>query len=243
MIGENLFEKNPRRLVIIPARGGSKRIPGKNLVDICGFPIINYPIETAISSNLFNEILVSSDDQEILNHVKKLGNISTSQRPKELSGDHVPVYSTLRHEYMLKKKNGINYDEIWLISATACLVNGDDLFGLSNAFQNSTSATSMLAVTEYEVPVQWAMSIDDQGKLKSLDFASFKNRSQDLEKFYHDAGCLAVFSASVFDTYEDGVPEGEFEPYILNRSRAVDIDYPEDLELVRALVSREKRLL
>ena len=243
MIEENFIEKNPHRLAIIPARGGSKRIPGKNLVDICGFPIINYPIETAIASNLFHEILVSSDDEEILNHVKRLGDISTSQRPKELSGDHATIYSTLRHEYMLKKKNGINYDEIWLISATACLVCEDDLFELSTAFQNSTSATSMLAVTEYEVPVQWAMSINDQGKLKSLDFASFKNRSQDLEKFYHDAGCLAIFSGSVFDTYEDGVPEGEFEAYVLNRSRAVDIDYPEDLELVRALMSRKKKLL
>lgn len=242
MIEENVIEKNPQRLAIIPARGGSKRIPGKNLVDICGFPIINYPIKTAIASNLFHEILVSSDDEEILNHVKKLGDISTSQRPKELSGDHATIYSTLRHEYTLKKKNGIIYDEVWFISATACLVNEDDFFELSIAFQNSTAATSMLAVTEYEVPVQWAMSINDQGKLKTLDFASFKNRSQDLEKFYHDAGCLAVFSASLLDTYVEGVPNGEFEPYILNRSRAVDIDYPEDLDLVRALMSGKKKL-
>jgi CMP-N-acetylneuraminic acid synthetase len=239
----NFTSRNPRRLAIIPARGGSKRIPGKNLIDICGFPIIDYPIKTAIASKLFQEILVSSDDEVILNHVMKLGNVSTSKRPKELSGDFTTVYATLRHEYLLKKQNRNSFDEIWLISATACLIDEIDLSGLAKAFKNSKTAASMLAVTEYEVPVQWAMSIDKHGRLKSLDFASFKIRSQDLEKFYHDAGCLAVFSPSVFDTYEEGVPEGEFEPYILSRGKTVDLDYPEDLDLVRALVSQKQKLL
>jgi CMP-N-acetylneuraminic acid synthetase len=87
------------------------------------------------------------------------------------------------------------------------------------------------------------MSIDEYGKLRSLDFDSFGNRSQDLKKFYHDAGCLAVFSPSVFESFEQGVPEGAFEPYILDRSRAVDLDYPEDLEIVRALMSLKNKLL
>ena len=239
---ESFPEMDPKRLVIIPARGGSKRIPGKNLVDVCGRPIINYAIEAAIASELFEEILVSSEDEEILNYAKSIKSISTSKRPKHLAGDHATIFSTLKHEYNLKRKLGKNYDEIWLLSATACLINTNDLVGLSAQFLNSKTAMAMLGVTEFEVPVQWAMSIGENGKLKSLDFASFGNRSQDLEKFYHDAGCLAVFSPTVFEDYENGLPEGEFEPYVLDRSRAVDIDNPEDLELVRALMSLKKTL-
>lgn len=240
---ESSPEKNPKRLLIIPARGGSKRIPGKNLVDVCGRPIINYAINAAVASELFEEILVSSDDEEILNYAKSIKGISTSKRPSELAGDHATIFSTLKHEYNQKKKFGKKFDEVWLLSATACLINSDDLLGLSSHFINSKSAVAMLGVTEYEVPVQWAMSIDRNGKLRSLDFSSFGNRSQDLEKFYHDAGCLAVFSPTVFEYYESGLPEGEFEPYVLDRSRAVDIDNPEDLELVRALMSFKKKLL
>ena len=236
-------ERDLKRLLIIPARGGSKRIPGKNMVDVCGRPIINYAIKAAIASELFEEILVSSDDDEILNYAKSIKSISTSKRPSELSGDHATIFSTLKHEYNQKKKFGKNFDEVWLLSATACLIDREDLVGLSSNFINSKSAVAMLGVTEYEVPVQWAMYIDKNGKLRSVDYTSFGQRSQDLEKFYHDAGCLAVFSPTVFEYYESGLPEGEFEPYVLDRSRAVDIGNPEDLELVRALMSFKKKLL
>ena len=240
---ERLPEKNPKRLVIIPARGGSKRIPGKNLVDVCGRPIMSYAIDAAVSSKLFDDILVSSDDEKILNYAKSFPNVTTSKRPKELAGDHATIFSTLKYEYNLKVKLGENYDEVWLLAATACLISPEDLLGLSVQFLQSKTSKAVLAVTEYEVPVQWAMSIDGQGKLRSLDFDSFSNRSQDLKKFYHDAGCLAVFSPSVFESYEQGVPEGEFEPYIMDRSRAMDIDSLEDLNLVRALMAQKKKLL
>lgn len=227
----------PKRLVIIPARGGSKRIPNKNMVDVCGSPIIRYPIETAIASNLFHEVLVSSDDAKILEFVSKIGKITLSQRPKEHSEDHSTIFSTLKHEYLLKKKQGINYDEVWLLSATACLIHKSDLINISNAFQNLDSPKAMLAVTEYEVPVRWAMTIDQSGKLKSQDFVSFRNRSQDLEKFYHDTGCVAVFAPDVFDIFLDGIPDGNFDSYILDRNRSIDIDDFQDLELVRALMA------
>ena len=236
-------ERNPKRLVIIPARGGSKRIPRKNLVDVCGHPIINYAINTAISSELFEDIVLSSDDEEILNYANNFEEISISKRPRELAGDYATIFSVLRHEYNIKKNHGKNYDEIWLLSATACLLSKDDLVGMSKHFMRSKTTKAMLGVTEYGVPVQWAMFIDEHGKLKSLDFASFGNRSQDLGKFYHDAGCLAVFSPSVFEDYENAVPEGHFEPYVLDRNRAMDIDNQEDLELVRALMSYKERLL
>lgn len=243
MSQEYEFMEYPKRLLIIPARGGSKRIPGKNMIDVCGSPIIKYPIETALESKLFQEILISSDDNEILDYVKKYENISTSKRPKELAGDHSTIFSTLKHEYLQKKNLGISYDEIWLLSATACLVSKEDLLGLSATYQQLAMPEAILAVTEFEVPVQWAMSIGDTGKLKSFNFDSFGLRSQDLEKTYHDAGCLAVFSPDVFENYDQGIPEGIFYPYILNRNRSVDIDNFEDIELVRAFMTIKNKSL
>ena len=130
-----------------------------------------------------------------------------------------------------------------MLSATACLLSKSDLVSASTAFQNLVFPKAMLAVTEYEVPVQWAMSVDQNNKLKNTNFGSFIIRSQDLEKFYHDAGCLAIFSPEVFDPYNDGVPDGGFDPYILDRNRAIDIDNYQDLELVRALVAYKNSLL
>lgn len=232
-----------KRLLIIPARGGSKRIPGKNLIDVCGSPIIRYPIEAAITSGLFDEIVVSSDSDEILSFANKVGNITISKRPDGLSEDFSTIFSTLKYEYLLKNKNGFKFNEIWLLSATACLLGKSDLVSASNAFLNLGSSKAMLAVTEYEVPVQWAMSLDQNNKLKTTDFTSFRNRSQDLEKFYRDAGCLAIFSPEVFNLYNDGVPDGSFDPHILDRNKAIDIDNYQDLELVRALMAYKNSLI
>lgn len=232
-----------KRLLIIPARGGSKRIPGKNLIDVCGSPIIRYPIEAAITSSLFDEIVVSSDSDEILSFADKVGNITISKRPDYLAEDFSTIFSTLKYEYLQKNRNGFEFNEIWLLSATACLIGKSDLVSASKAFVNLGSSKAMLAVTEYEVPVQWAMSLDHNNKLKTTDFASFRNRSQDLQKFYHDAGCLAIFSPEVFNLYTDGVPDGIFDPYILDRNKAIDIDNYQDLDLVRALMAYKKSLI
>jgi N-acylneuraminate cytidylyltransferase len=187
--------------------------------------------------------LVSSDDEKILRHAESIGGVTTSIRPLELSDDHSPIYSTLKYEVEQKERLGQFFDEVWLISATACMISSIDLIKLALEFENKSGSNSMLAVTEYEVPIQWAMTINEVGRLNSLDFASFRVRSQDLEKYYHDAGCLAVFLPSVFQNYPEGIPEGNFDPFVLDRGKAIDIDYPVDLEFAEALLLIRKKLL
>jgi CMP-N-acetylneuraminic acid synthetase len=232
-----------RRLAVIPARGGSKRIPRKNLVEICGRSMIDYILESAIKSKLFDKIVVSSDSQEILKHVEKFPEIKPKLRPDFLSNDHTAIYSVIKYVAEKELSEPAEYDEVWLLSATACLFLENDLIEIANNTQRSIQeGFPILGVTEYEVPVQWAMEIDKFGNLKSMDFDSFIKRSQDLSIFYHDSGCLAVFPPHIFSEFKDGIPEGNFKPYILDRNIAIDVDSPTDLEIVEAMLAKKLKL-
>jgi len=237
------MSENVKRLAVIPARGGSKRIPRKNLVKVCGQSMIDYIIDCAFQSKLFDKIIVSSDSQEILDHVKKFPGIFPKSRPDVLSNDHATIYSVLKYEVEKELTDSGEYDEIWLLSATACLFSANDLEQIANNIQDFIQdGFPVLGVTEYEVPVQWAMGINGLGNLTSIDFESFNRRSQDLVTFYHDAGCLAIFPPNIFSKFEDGVPEGNFKPCILNRNIAIDVDSPSDLEIVEAMLSKKLKL-
>lgn len=233
-------KKVPKRIAVIPARGGSKRIPGKNLARISGVPIIDYAITTAIDSKIFDTVLVSSDDQAILNHTSSIPGVSVNRRPSRLSGDFSTVYSVLRYEAERLTEAGTKFNQIWLLSATACLLEVTDLLRMAEVFDQDLFIDSLLGVSEYEVPIQLAMSLNNDGRLSSIDFKSFLNRSQDLVKYYHDAGCIAAFRKQVFEQYEDSVPEGEFHAFVLDRNKGLDIDYPSDLILAEALLNTRK---
>ena len=232
-----------KRLAVIPARGGSKRIPGKNLIEIGGQPIINYAINAALNSNLFQKILISSDDHLIIEHAKNFRNLSVNKRPSELSNDQAPVYATIKYEYEREILSGSFFDEVWLISATACLLEPLDLRRMALQFQSYPIKNAILGVTEYPVPVQWAMEINEFGNLDSLDFDSFQKASQNLKKYYHDTGCLAAFLPNAFSLFPNGIPQGNFAPFIIEKHKAIDIDNPEDLKLAEALLHLSQRSL
>jgi N-acylneuraminate cytidylyltransferase len=205
--------------------------------------MIEYILESAIKSKLFDKIIVSSDSIEILNHVKKFPEVVPKLRPDFLSSDHAAIYSVVKYEAEKEFSESGEYNEVWLLSATACLFSENDLREIANDSQNLTrKGFPVLGVTEYEVPVQWAMGIDKLGNLTSIDFESFSKRSQDLSVFYHDAGCLAIFPAHIFSEFENGIPEGSFKPYILNRNIAFDVDSPTDLKIVEALLAKKLKL-
>ena len=119
----------------------------------------------------------------------------------------------------------------------ACLLEPLDLIAMAQTFDQDRSVQALLGVTEYQVPIQWAMTIDSNSKLSSLDFTSFLNRSQDLDKFYHDSGCIAAYRSNVFEEFSEGVPEGGFHAFNLDRNKGLDIDHPADLILAEALMN------
>ena len=227
-----------KRMAVVPARGGSKRIPGKNMIEVCGKSIIDYILLSAIHSNLFQTIIVSSDSSIILNHAGSFEGIKPKLRPDFLANDDAGIYSVMKYEYESEITESRNFDEVWLLSATACLISSDELIKISqSSFESIRDGYSVLGVTEYSAPIQWAMNIDESGLLKSLDFESSTRRSQDLSNRFHDAGCFAIFPPRVFSEFVNGIPDGFFKPYILSRDIAIDVDTPIDLEIVRAIMA------
>ncbi len=181
------------KLCIIPARGGSKRIQKKNIKIFLDKPIIAYSIEIALSSNLFDEVMVTTDDIEIAEVAKKYGAKVPFLRSKKNANDFattIDVINEVVHEY---KKSGKHFEYACCIYPTAPFVNeillkrGEKLI-LANNFD------CVFPVMEFSFPTQRALKIDDSHKMTLIQPEYQNTRSQDLEKTYHDAGQFYWFN-------------------------------------------------
>jgi pseudaminic acid cytidylyltransferase len=173
-------------LAIIPARGGSKRIPRKNIKCFLGEPIIAYSIKMALKSGLFEEIMVSTDDQEIADIAIKYGAKVPFLRSKANADDFATTRSVLKEVELFYNNQNRNFDYVCCIYPTAPLVNTERLKeGLSLMIANDLY--SVIPIVEFSYPIWRGLKIDN-GLIKMAwpDFAN--SRSQDLEKIYHDAG-------------------------------------------------------
>jgi len=230
------------RLCVVPARGGSKRIPRKNMIDVCGRPLISYILEASTSSSLFKKIIVSSDDDEILEYASSNFAVETRLRSSNLASDDAKIYSVVQHEYLIELENGAIFEEIWLLSATACLLEPSDLKNIAESFAQEVitkSDLAMLAVTTFETHPQQALILLENGTLQAQNHDAFTSASQSLSPVYRDSGCAAVFSGYALDQHPNGIPNSFFRPYILPRSKAVDINTFEDLSIAQALLAQK----
>ena len=174
-------------LAVIPARGGSKRIPRKNIKEFLGKPIIAYSIEAALNSKLFDEVMVSTDDNEIAEIALNYGAKVPFFRSNLNSNDFASTYDVIaevNNEYLIRDAF---FDYICCIYACAPFVNG---YRLQESFQVmiSNQYDSVLPIMPFGFPVQRALKIDNNNKVAFLNSTHIITRSQDLEKFYHDAG-------------------------------------------------------
>ena len=171
-------------LCIIPARGGSKRIPRKNIRQFCGKPLIAYSIETAIKSDLFAKIVVSTDDEEIAEVSKKYG-AEILWRPKELADDYARSDEVFAHAIEeLNKEHFFEY--ACMIYPTAPFLQEKYLKQGLHALQNS-DACFAFAATSFEYPI-WRSFAIENGRCKMFFPENYHKRSQDLPEAYHDAG-------------------------------------------------------
>ena len=224
-----------RRIAILPARGGSKRIPYKNIKNFCGKPMISYPIKALKKSNLFDEIHVSTDEKKIVDMVNKLGLKVDFYRPKGLSDDHTPLMPVIK--YVIEKYKDMNklFEEIWVIMPCSPLLTPEDLIKASISFKKVKSSSSLMAVTEYPVPIEWAFEVSKEGTLKPINKGNFAIRSQDLERRYYDAGMFYVYSQGyVLNADYNGSDENIF-PYYVSRTNAIDIDDKDDWDYAEKL--------
>jgi len=220
-------------LAIIPARGGSKRIPRKNIRPFCGKPIIVWSIEAARASGCFDSVIVSTDDEEIAECARGAGADVPFKRPATLSDDHTGTAAVVRHaiEWLIEHQQAPGY--ACCIYATAPFVTGADLRRGLAALKDKGASFSF-AVSRYGFPIQRALRITDNGRVEMLQPEHACTRSQDLEPAYHDAGqfywgTVAAWLSGV-EFFSDAAV-----PIVLPRWRVQDIDTPEDWNHAEAL--------
>ena len=218
---------NNQNICVIPARGGSKRIPRKNIKLFGGKPMIAWSIQAAIDARCFDRILVSTDDQEIAEVAINFGAEIPFLRHKNLADDFTPVSQVLRHAISTLFDAPFDSDHaICCLFATAPFVNPTDISRGLDLLKSSKSETVVFSATTFPFPIQRAIRLDKEGYSTSVDPASFPKRSQDLEECFHDAAQFYWASADTWSS-KDNLFEGG-RAIVLPRWRVQDIDTEED---------------
>jgi pseudaminic acid cytidylyltransferase len=214
------------RLCIIPARGGSKRIPRKNIKLFDGQPIIARSIAAAHQSGLFDRIIVSTDDIEISAVAKCYGAEVPFIRPLELSDDHTGTIPVIAHAIGWQNSNGQKVSEACCIYATAPFVRADDIQRGLNLLLES-GADYAFSVTNYAFPIHRAIRITKEQRVEMFQPEHINTRSQDLEEAWHDAGQFYWGKAQSWLMHQPMFGRGSTSVR-LPRYRVQDIDTPDD---------------
>jgi len=214
-----------KAIAIIPARGGSKRIPRKNIKDFHGKPLIAYSIEVALASKLFEKVIVTTDDEEIATIAKEYGAEVPFLRPKELSGDFTGTEDVVNHTLDYLRNNNKLYDYVCTLYATAPLLQKEYLIEGFEKLKNST-AVNTFSATSMPFPIQRTFKVNENGRCEMFSPEHYAIRSQDLEEAYQDAG---QFYWKRLDRDSKEIMFGEDSiPIILPRHLVQDIDTLED---------------
>jgi pseudaminic acid cytidylyltransferase len=214
------------RLAVIPARGGSKRIPKKNIKQFCGKPIVCWSIEAARSSGCFDKVIVSTDDETIAEISQEAGAYVPFARPAELSDDHTSTGAVVSHCIRWALKESENIDFVCCIYATAPFVT-PDLLRLALSRLEVSGKSYCFPVTRYSHPIQRALKINSDNELSMIDPSMIAVRTQDLEETYHDVG---QFYWGTSKAWLSGEPilGGRSVPIVLSNHEVKDIDHIDD---------------
>ena len=214
------------KIAVIPARGGSKRIPRKNIRMFCGKPIIAYSISAAQQTGLFDQVVVSTDDDEIASVAREFGATTPFVRPKELADDFTGTNAVVKHAVAWFNAQSNDVTHACCLYATAPLLQARFITEGYEALSRSNAAFAF-SVTSYAFPIQRALRVTPEGRVDAIYPEHRMTRSQDLEHAYHDAGQFYWGTARAF--LED-LPV--FAPHsigvILPRHLVQDIDTLED---------------
>lgn len=197
--------------------------------------MISHILKTASDSKLFQEIHVSTEDNEIFDLVSEQGYPPAFKRPNDLADDESPIMPVLKSVANTYASLGKLFDEIWLLMACAPLIETTDLKNAAALYKDHNGQHSILAVAEYAVPIEWAFDLDEQGKLAPIQPGMFATASSKFQPKYYDTGSFAVFSSDhVLKSKNAGI-DSNFAGCIVPRCKAVDIDNENDWTLAEAL--------
>lgn len=214
-------------IAIITARGGSKRIPRKNVKPFCGKPIITYSIKAALDSGLFDEVMVSTEDEEIAQIAREAGAQVPFMRSSESAGDYASTDDVLLEVLEAYQTQGRAFDSFCCLYPTAPFVTAEKL---KTAMALLEKADSVMPVVPFSFPPQRCMVLNEAGELRMKWPEHAKTRSQDLEPYYHDCGQFYCCKTEPFLQYKTtDLPH--MVPVIMSELEVQDIDNPDDWEI------------
>lgn len=216
-----------KQLAIITARGGSKRIPRKNIKDFCGKPILAYSIEAAKNAGVFDEIMVSTDDEEIAQIAEKFGAKVPFFRSEETAGDFASTDEVILEVIQEYEKRGQHFDTFCCIYPTAPFLTGERL---KDAMALLQKADSVMPVVPFSYPPQRGLLVNKEGFVERQFPEYATARSQDLPTIYHDCG--QFYACRTVPFLKEGTTDVErLVPLVLSEMEVQDIDTLEDFEI------------
>ena len=217
-------------ICIIPARGGSKRIPGKNIKDFLGKPLIAYSIEAALNSKVFSEVIVSTDDEMIANVAREFGASVPFFRDASLSDDYATSTDVIKDA--IRRVNS-SFSDVCCLYATAPLIRAEILKEAAGEFKKH-EYKFLFSATAFDFPIQRAIKLDENARV-SMFYPQFeRTRSQDLEPAFHDAGAF-YFGKKEAWLQCSAIFAPHSKAYLLPRNLVCDIDTLEDFEFAKKL--------
>ena len=223
--------KNRTFLGIIPARGGSKRLPRKNVLNLSGKPLISWTIEAGLRSRYIDKLVVSSEDEEILG-VAAQHRVETLTRPDELADDRSSSFDTIKHTL----DNSEEYDYIILLQATSPLRNQEHIDKAIELLEEK-NADAIISVCETDHNPLWYNTIDDSLSMKEfLKDHVLNKRSQDLEKYYELNGAIYICKVSKLLEEKGFFLKDNIYAFKMDRESSIDIDEKIDFKIAEALI-------
>lgn len=224
--------------LIIPARSGSKRIPGKNLKVIGNFPMLAHPIRTALSTGIFNNIYVSTDSEEVARVANKFGAETPFIRNSELSDDFTPTIPVINDA--ISNIGQIRpEDYVCCVYPTSIFLSSKVFIESKEILSSLTKGQFLVSITSFDYPIQRALVRNGENVLNFLEPANSQKRSQDLPETFHDAAQFYWATAETWATAENVFANAR--GIYINRNDIQDIDTPEDFQRAETIMKLRER--
>lgn len=233
--------KSKKPYAIITARGGSKRVPKKNIRDFCGKPIIAYSIEAAIESELFDEVMVSTDSDEIAEVAKEYGAVIPFMRSEKTSNDYAGTMDVLNEVIEMYKEYGVAFDEFCCIYPTAPFITPEKLKESYKLLQD-INVFNVIPMVEFSFPPQRGMRLKNTYFIEPVDLKGINSRSQDLPVIYHDCGQFYWMKTEKY-LENNNILNNHTRPYFISELEVQDIDNENDWKLAEIKYKYMKGIL
>ena len=222
------------RVAVVPARGGSKRIPRKNIVDFHGKPIIHWPLEMLVDSGLFEVIVVSTDDEEVAAVATEIDGVTIHERPRELAGDEVPTAPVIIDALAgCELSTDSLITEVAVMYPTSVFCRAADLAAARKRLANA-SVDLVMSVGRFRSPVQRAWRTSENDLIERVDPTAALLRTQDLEVCFFDAAQFYVSAPDAWIKMAAGAQVAT-AAHVLEDWQTIDIDTPDDLDTARVM--------